>query len=226
MKNNGAAKRFINHPSQLVKAECVRMHVDLNYGVTAIANRTNTNKSLVRKWLIQQGVYTTGNRSRVPILRREKTKSDIIKSICSHYRSEIAALNRIENASNRHPQIKRYKSVKKNRKRLDTDVIYRAKFYLRKRLKNIIRTHRKGQPTQSISHVIGCTSEHLMSHIQTQFRDGMTWDNMGKHWELDHIRPLSSFDLTKDEDISAAGHWTNVQPLLVRENRRKGDVWP
>ena len=48
----------------------------------------------------------------------------------------------------------------------------------------------------------------------------MTWDNVG-NWEIDHIVPYASFDLTKKEEQEKCFHWTNLQPLLAQENRIK-----
>lgn len=51
----------------------------------------------------------------------------------------------------------------------------------------------------------------------------MTWDNWTKYgWHIDHIRPLSSFDLTNVEDLKVACHYTNLQPLWWEENLKKG----
>jgi hypothetical protein len=36
------------------------------------------------------------------------------------------------------------------------------------------------------------TLAELERHIERQFSNGMTWENMGK-WHLDHVLPLSSF---------------------------------
>ena len=42
--------------------------------------------------------------------------------------------------------------------------------------------------------LIGCDRETFISHIETQFTEGMTWENYGlKGWHVDHIIPLSSF---------------------------------
>ena len=46
----------------------------------------------------------------------------------------------------------------------------------------------------------------------------MSW----KLLELDHIRPLSSFDLTDPEQLKEAAHYTNIQPLLKNDNLKKG----
>ena len=40
---------------------------------------------------------------------------------------------------------------------------------------------------------------------------------------LDHVRPLSSFDLKNYEQLKEASHYTNIQPLLAKDNLTKGD---
>lgn len=51
----------------------------------------------------------------------------------------------------------------------------------------------------------------------------MTWDNWApKGWHVDHIIPLSSFDLTNRDQLLAACHYTNLQPLWAKENLQKG----
>lgn len=46
--------------------------------------------------------------------------------------------------------------------------------------------------------LIGCTYEKLETHIYNQFTDGMSIKNYGE-WEVDHIIPIASFDLTDIE---------------------------
>lgn len=53
----------------------------------------------------------------------------------------------------------------------------------------------------------------------------MTWDNYGKgsdKWNIDHIRPLASFDLTDPIKFKQAVHYTNLQPLWQKDNLKKG----
>ena len=50
----------------------------------------------------------------------------------------------------------------------------------------------------------------------------MTWDNVG-NWEIDHIVPYASFDLTKKEEQEKCFHWTNLQPLYATENISKSN---
>jgi hypothetical protein len=76
--------------------------------------------------------------------------------------------------------------------------------------------------SKSTRELLGCSFEFLKQHIEGQFRDGMSWDKPHS-FHIDHIRPLSSFDLTDPEQLKAACHWTNLQPLPPLENIRKSN---
>ena len=69
--------------------------------------------------------------------------------------------------------------------------------------------------------LVGCGIDALKKHIELKFQDGMSWDNYGK-WHIDHVRPCSSFDLSKPEEQSKCFHYSNIQPLWAEENLRKG----
>jgi len=56
-----------------------------------------------------------------------------------------------------------------------------------------------------------------------QFKEGMTWDNHGVVWEIDHIIPLAAFDLTRKDQQMLANHYTNLRPLWKALNRLKAD---
>lgn len=62
----------------------------------------------------------------------------------------------------------------------------------------------------------------LVSTLERQFEDGMTFDNYGKVWEIDHIDPLKSFNLLELDGFKAAIHPRNLQPLFRGENQSKG----
>jgi hypothetical protein len=72
---------------------------------------------------------------------------------------------------------------------------------------------------------LGCDMQWLEAWLEIQFQSGMTWDNWGKTgwdgWEIDHIRPCASFDLSDLEQQKQCFHWTNLQPLWSAENRSK-----
>jgi len=88
------------------------------------------------------------------------------------------------------------------------------------RLSCIVRSHLNRVIGGSLSEV-NYSVEELKSHLESQFTEGMTWDNHGK-WHIDHIKPLASFNLTNEKDRSVAYGIDNLQPLWAKENLSKG----
>lgn len=68
---------------------------------------------------------------------------------------------------------------------------------------------------------LGCSIDHLKAHLETLFAPGMCWENYG-NWHIDHIRPLSSFNLSDATQFDEAFHYSNLQPLWAIDNCRKG----
>ena len=70
------------------------------------------------------------------------------------------------------------------------------------------------------------TPEELLSHIESQFTDGMSWDNKGE-WHVDHIRPIASFNFDSTEHPEFKECWAleNLQPMWGSDNCSKGSLW-
>lgn len=74
---------------------------------------------------------------------------------------------------------------------------------------------------------VGCSKEELIKHIESQFTDVMNWSNHAQYgWHIDHIIPLSSFDLSVEENIFRAMNYKNLRPLWWRENLSKNKSYP
>lgn len=82
------------------------------------------------------------------------------------------------------------------------------------------------QKSAHTADLIGCTIEELRAHLESQFVEGMSWDNWARDgWHIDHIRPCASFDLTDEAQQRECFHYTNLQPLWATENLQKGAKW-
>jgi hypothetical protein len=97
---------------------------------------------------------------------------------------------------------------------------YRMRFRIYEALKR--QRCRKSNRTLKL---IGCDWQWLMAWLEVQFQPGMTWENYGSIWHVDHIRPCASFDLSKPDKQRLCFHWSNLQPLFAQENLRKGANW-
>ena len=70
---------------------------------------------------------------------------------------------------------------------------------------------------------VGCSPEFLRGWIESQFHDGMTWENYGTVWVVDHIVPLKWWDVDNfPQHLYEASHYSNLQPMFKRDNVVKG----
>lgn len=106
---------------------------------------------------------------------------------------------------------------KRNIKR-SNNIQYKIACNLRARLGKAMQGNYR---TSSAVKDLGCTVEQLKTYLESKFQDGMSWDNYGS-WHIDHIKPLSKFDLTKKKELLKACHYTNLQPLWAEDNLSKG----
>lgn len=103
--------------------------------------------------------------------------------------------------------------------RRQEDVEFRILTNCRTRINQAIKTLSKGAGTREL---IGMDLHEYRIYLQGQFLPGMTWENWGSIWEIDHIRPCATFDLTDPAQQRECFNWSNTQPLFADENRRKG----
>lgn len=104
----------------------------------------------------------------------------------------------------------------------------KLKHNIRRRLKEAVRNAKKYQGVRFSprSQTIGCSAAEFKKYIESLWTEGMSWNNYGyEGWHIDHIKPLSSFDLTSLEEQTKANHYTNLQPLWAKDNYAKGGIW-
>lgn len=112
--------------------------------------------------------------------------------------------------------IKQHKYENNKRK---TNIQYKLGCMLRSRLRSALKNNQK---VGSAVKDLGCSISELKEYLENKFKEGMTWNNQGE-WHIDHIKPLSSFDLTDRKQLLEACHYTNLQPLWATENLQKAN---
>ena len=96
---------------------------------------------------------------------------------------------------------------------------FRLKENLRHRIYMVLKGKVKSKRTIDL---LGTSIDNLWNHLEKSFRPGMTKNNYGKIWHVDHKIPCAAFDLTKPKEQSKCFHFTNLQALFVKENLSKG----
>jgi hypothetical protein len=138
---------------------------------------------------------------------RRSGAKDGLRNRCTTCTRKYQAQHKLSNKDFYH---KYWRDYSRNRRKVDIN--YKLALYLRKSInRSILR-----KSGSAISN-LGCSVDELKKHLESKFQYGMTWENHGK-WHIDHILPLSKFDLSKREDFLKASHYTNLQPLWARDN--------
>ena len=98
------------------------------------------------------------------------------------------------------------------------------KYVIQKTLRSrFIQAVKKMYKKTSCIELLGCSLEEFKLHIESQFKEGMTWNNHGIYtWHIDHIKPCASFDLSDIEQQKKCFHYSNMQPLWAIDNLKKG----
>lgn len=95
-------------------------------------------------------------------------------------------------------------------------------YKLRSIMSGSVKRHGTKKPASWLK-LMPYTLEELMAHLERQFSSRMKWSNHGTLWEIDHIIPISSFNITGVDcpDFKACWALSNLRPLLKEKNRRK-----
>lgn len=105
-----------------------------------------------------------------------------------------------------------------NKNKYNSDV----QFKIKTKFRTALSSYMIGKVDSSfISLYVNLTQDELVEYIQSLFTPDMSWDNYGKVWELDHIKPVCKFDLTVESDLHKCYYYTNLRPILKQHNRRK-----
>ena len=183
------------------------------------------NKEADRRWNKR---YRAENREKIKKYRadnREKL-NEYSKKYRADNREKLNEYNKKYDAKNKEKK-KEYDKDPANKKRKNKRYRWRYKNDENYRLTRLLRERfRKALKSKNIkknSHVLeltSCSMDFLKNYLSKQFEKGMTWENHGE-WHIDHRKPCASFDLAKKEEQRKCFHYTNLQPLLGKENMEK-----
>ena len=119
-------------------------------------------------------------------------------------------------------KVNKYAREWKKEKRTN-DKNYLLREITSRRIRYELTTRELGEKEFRTHEYLGCTFDYFRRYLEVRFEHGMTWDNYGDIWELDHIIPCASWDFTKHFEHLCCWNYRNVRPLWKTENRLKKD---
>lgn len=113
-----------------------------------------------------------------------------------------------------------YNNYRKNR--YNNDSQFKLRVILGTRLNEVLKKNKTNKESNIIK-LLGCSLKEVKMHLEKQFKEGMSWDNHGSYWEVDHIIPCDSFNMQDIEQQKLCFNYTNLQPLTKTQNRQKSN---
>ena len=142
-----------------------------------------------------------------------KGKQSRIQSLCKNCKAKI----------DKTPEAKILRDIYRNKKsskikknehqkfKLKTDPVFKFTMHTRLGIIKGLSGNAKSSKTETL---LGCSFAEGKKYLESLFWPGMTWENYGEGgWHIDHILPMSSFDMKNPIEQRQAFHFTNLQPL-------------
>ena len=158
--------------------------------------------------------YRKNNKDRIRSSKQTREYKAYKREYDKRYRLECIDLKE-RNAD--HYQRNKHKILKKKKERYHSDPDYRLRWDLR----SLVRRVELCSKNAPCVEILGYTAKDLRQHLESQFVDGMSWDNRSE-WHIDHIKPIKAFLDEGITDPAIINALDNLQPLWAHENLSKG----
>lgn len=175
----------------------------------------------------KKGLTRTWNRKWCDDCKKAKKPIWAVVKEYRHQPEVKARINAYKKVYRQKPEVKikeRKYSIISHRRRYQRDLYFRKKMNLRRRLLRALRDYTKTGKIMK-SRQYGVDYNKIITHLMEIRPNGVSDQDLMnyKKWHIDHIRPLSSFDLNNPEEVKKAFAPENHQWLTAKENIKKSD---
>lgn len=224
-------KKYI--PSEEEINIIIRMYNEELIGSQTISEKVGLNKQQVIRILKENGVKLgpSGRRfigGRDVALKKYELKPETKKRKSENHKKWSE--NKRDYLNDYH-QKWREKNIDKHREykrkyekhRKDTDPTYKLIANFRTAIYQVLKENNV-EKNKHYFDILKYTPDELIGHLESQFKDGMSWDNYGE-WHVDHKTPISSYTINEIGDKQFMECWSlnNLQPLWGKENIQKSN---
>ena len=143
---------------------------------------------------------------------KDKNRKDGLYPLCIGCRKVSYFKNMDEVKKYNEQNRERRNTYLKNKR--ETDVNFRLISNTRNRIYISLKGMAKRSSTKEI---LGMGVDFYKKWLEFHITPEMDWSNI----EIDHVKPICMFDVSKKEELKEAFNWKNTQPLLKYDRQRK-----
>jgi hypothetical protein len=212
-------------------SEIIKLYTEDLLGSPTISEKLKIHKTIILNTLRDNGIVlgpsgrrNIGGKKISDKKWREKNKDNV--------REYVKTWNE-KNKEHRKQYLKEYReknidSIRKTkrdyeRNRKSSDPLYKLISNFRTAICQVLKESNVNKNKHYFD-ILQYTPEELIIHLESQFKDTMSWDNYGI-WHVDHKLPITSFNIVEMGDNEFMKCWSldNLQPMWGDENIRKSN---
>jgi hypothetical protein len=163
--------------------------------------------------------------------RSEEQKEDKKNKASVYYVNNKETINK-QHAEYRanNPEKEKIRHAKFFQENKEEILIYRKEYFKKYPIKKLMLNIRSRLRHSYISgsecyDLIGCDMDFLkrwfIFHFELDKDKDINFSNHGSRWHLDHVIPCRIFDASITSEKEQCFHWSNLRPLLIKENLSK-----
>jgi len=115
----------------------------------------------------------------------------------------------------------REKSREYEKNKRETNLLYKVSKNITSDLSKFVKLSNVTKNNKTMKY-LGCDPHQLRKHLESQFTEGMTWENYGVNgWHIDHKLPKTL--VMYENDLYLIYNYKNLQPLWFIDNIRKSN---
>lgn len=155
-----------------------------------------------------------------------KNNSEKCKASRKEYRRKNIEKCRLDNKVHRqnNPDIYRKSGRNYVRRKSKSTISFRISRNVSRAIIRCLKRNRLTKSGKSTFEILGYSLDDMLNHLQSQFKEGMTWGNHGRQgWHIDHRVPKSWFRYASvhDEEFKKCWPLSNLQPKWGSDNLKK-----
>ena len=213
------------NPNDKELSDILKMYNEELLGSQTISEKTGISKPTILRILKENGVKLGPSGRRFIGGREVAMKKYESKPQTKERKKENHKTWSEKNREHLNEYHKEWREKKRNyeKYRKDTDPIYKLINNFRTAVYQVLKEINV-QKNGHYFEILKYSPDELIIHLEERFTGEMSWDNYGV-WHVDHIRPISSFNIQEIGDESFMECWSlkNLQPLWGDENIRKSN---